>query len=269
MSTTKEPARAQGPADAAGSHSGSLPKGLAMLELLSGENAPMGVTALARHMEMPKSGVHRLLQVLRASGWVRQTPAGEYECTLKLWELGQRLANRVDLRSAAAAPMRELAARTRETILLSILEGTDVLYVDVIDSPQPVRAHTRPGDRAPAFCMATGKAMLAYAPPEVIDTIVENFEVFTPLTITTREQLEKELERVRRKGFAYNRGEWGGGVRGIAAPIFDSRGEPIAAISVGAPGERMPETLMRSVAPLVVEAARSISRELGHGGDPA
>ena len=266
MSTAKNPAKLPESAESAGTHSGSLPKGLAMLELLSSENAPMGVTTLARHMDMPKSGVHRLLQVLRTLGWVRQTAAGEYECTLKLWELGQRLANRVDLRSAAAAAMRELAAQTRETILLSILDGTEVLYVDVIDSPQPVRAHTQAGDRAPAFCMATGKAMLAYAPPAVIDKIVENFEVFTPLTITTREQLEKELERVRRKGFAFNRGEWGGGVRGIAAPIFDSRGEPIAAISVGAPGERMPETVMRNVAPLVIEAARNISRELGHRG---
>jgi IclR family KDG regulon transcriptional repressor len=264
MSTTKDSSRPQGAPESANAQSGSLPKGLAMLELLSSGDAPLGVTALARHMDMPKSGVHRLLQVLRALGWVRQTPSGEYECTLKLWELGQHLANRVDLRSAAVAAMRELADQTRETILLSILDGTDVLYVDVIDSPQPVRAHTKPGDRAPAFCMATGKAMLAYAPPSVIDSIVENFEVFTPLTITTREQLEKELERVRRKGFAYNRGEWGGGVRGIAAPIFDSRGEPVAAISVGAPGERMPETLMRSIAPRVVEAARSISRELGH-----
>lgn len=113
----------------------------------------MGVTTLARHMEMPKSGVHRLLQVLRDTGWVRQTASGEYECTLKLWKLGQRLGERIDLRRAALPAMRELGARTRETILLSVLEGADVLYLAVIDSPQPVRIHTKPGDRAPAFCM--------------------------------------------------------------------------------------------------------------------
>ncbi|KGD90769.1 hypothetical protein JL37_22835 [Achromobacter sp. RTa] len=235
-----------------------------MLELMSGEGEPMGVTALARHMEMPKSGVHRLLQVLRAAGWVRQTAAGEYECTLKLWELGQRVANRVDLRSAAAPAMRELAAQTRETILLSIMDGIEVLYLDVIDSPQPVRAHTKPGDRVPAFCMATGKAMLAYASSALIDRIMENLQIFTSMTITTRDQLDKELEQVRRKGVAYNRGEWGGGVRGIAAPIFDAHGACIAAISVGAPGERMTEAVRRSVAPLVIDAARNISRELGH-----
>lgn len=256
--------RTPAPDDPSNTLSGSLPKGLAILELLSGDDAPMGVTALARHMDMPKSGVHRLLQVMRALGWVRQAPGGEYECTLKLWELGQRVANRVDLRSAAAAAMRELAAQTRETILLSILDGTDVLYMDVIDSPQPVRAHTKPGDRAPAFCMATGKAMLAHAPASAIDAVVGRLEEFTPLTVTTREQLEKELERIRQKGFALNRGEWVGGVRGIAAPIFDSQGQAVAAISIGAPSERMPETIMRSTAPLVMEAARNISRELGY-----
>lgn len=245
---------------------GSLPKGLALLELLSSDDAPMGVTTLARHLDMPKSGVHRLLQVMRASGWVRQTPDGEYECTLKLWELGQRLANRVDLRKAAAPAMRTLAAQTRETILLSILDGADVLYIDVIDSSQPVRVHTNPGDRAPAFCMATGKAMLAHAPEALVEAAVGKLEVFTPLTITSREQLDAELERVRRKGFALNRGEWSGGVRGIAAPIFDSRGQVVAAISVGGPGERMTETAVRQIAPLVVEAARSVSRELGHVG---
>ncbi len=259
-----EPAKSTTAADAAATQSGSLPKGLMMLELLSSEDGPMGVTALARQMDMPKSGVHRLLQVLRAAGWVRQTAAGEYECTLKLWELGQRVANRVDLRGAAAAAMRELATQTRETILLSILDGVEVLYLDVIDSPQPVRAHTKPGDRVPAFCMATGKAMLAYAPASVLDRVVDSLKVFTPLTITTRDQLEKELEQVRHKGVAYNRGEWGGGVRGIAAPIFDGHGACIAAISVGAPGERMTEAVKRSVSPLVLNAARSISRELGY-----
>jgi DNA-binding IclR family transcriptional regulator len=249
--------------------SGSLPKGLALLELLSGDEAPMGVTALAKHMGMPKSGVHRLLQVMRATGWVRQTSSGEYECTLKVWEVGQRVAGKIDLRRAALPAMRELAARTRETILLSVLDGTDVLYLEVLDSPQPVRAYTRPGDRAPAYCMATGKAMLAYASAPVLEAVVRKFEVFTSLTITTREELNHELERVRRKGFAVNRGEWNGGVKGIAAPIFDGSGAVIAAISIGAPGERMNETLVRNFAPLVLDAAKSVSRELGYGDQEA
>lgn len=244
--------------------SGSLPKGLAMLELLSDTEAPMGVTALARHLGMPKSGVHRLLQVMRALGWVRKTSEGEYECTSKLWELGQRLAGRVDLRKAAEPAMRELAALTRETILLSILEGTQVLYVDVIDSPQPVRVHTNPGDRMPAFCMATGKAMLAHSPAALVDAAARELRALTPLTITTREQLDAELERVRRQGFAVSRGEWSEGVHGVAAPIFDHQDQVAAAISVGGPDGRMPVAVLRRMAPQVIEAARGISRKLGH-----
>ncbi len=246
--------------------SGSLPKGLALIELLSSEEAPMGISALARHMNMPKSGVHRLLQMMRASGWVQQTPDGNYECTLKLWAIGQRVAKRVDLRKTAAAAMSQLAAQTRETILLSILDGTDVLYVDVIGSPQPVRVHTSPGDRAPAHCVATGKAMLAHAPPALVDAVARKLHAVTATTITTREQLDTELERVRSKGFAVNRDEWGGSVHGVAAPIFDGRGQVVAAISVGGPGERMTVTAVRQIAPWVMEAAASISRQLGYQG---
>ncbi|SMG52968.1 IclR family transcriptional regulator [Paraburkholderia susongensis] len=260
------PPRTEAQDEVASAPSGSLPKGLALLELLSSDDAPLGITTLARHMDMPKSGVHRLLQVMRGLDWVRQTPTGEYECTLKIWELGQRVANRIDLRGAATAAMRELAEQTRETVLLSILDGVEVLYIDVIDSPQPVRAHTRPGDRAPAFYMATGKAMLAYAPIDIIDRIVGSLEKLTPQTLTMREAVEHEFERVRRKGYAINRGEWSGGAHGVAAPIFNSRGEAVAAISVGAPGERMPEAMMRNLAPIVMQAAKRVSRELGHTG---
>lgn len=82
--------------------SGSLLKGLALLELLAESEVPLGITETANRLAMPKSGVHRLLQVMRRAGWTRQTAHGEYECSLKLWELGQRLADRIDLRRMAA-----------------------------------------------------------------------------------------------------------------------------------------------------------------------
>jgi IclR family transcriptional regulator, KDG regulon repressor len=263
MSTIRVSHEGAGDETLAQAPSGSLPKGLALLELLSSNEGPMGITALAKRMHMPKSGVHRLLQVLRDSGWVRQTLTGEYECTMKLWELGQRLASKIDLRRAAMPAMRELAARTRETILLSVLDGSEVLYLEVLDSPQPVRVHTNPGDRAPASCMATGKALLAYAPASVIDSAARDLHTFTARTITTRAELDRELEGVRRRGFAVSHGEWNEGVKGIAAPLFDSSGQAVAAISIGAPSERMSDVVVDELAPLVVKAAQLVSRELG------
>lgn len=263
MSTIRVSKESGNEMSASAAPSGSLPKGLAMLELLSSNEGSMGITALAQRMHIPKSGVHRLLQVLRDNGWVRQTLSGEYECTLKLWELGQRLASKIDLRRAAKAAMRELAARTRETIMLSVLDGSEVLYLEVLDSPQPVRVHTNPGDRAPAFCMATGKALLAHAPAAVIDSVAGNLHKFTARTITTRAKLERELEGVRQHGFAVSHGEWNEGVMGIASPLFDSSFQAVAAISIGAPSERMSDVVVNELAPLVVKAAQQVSRELG------
>lgn len=213
-----------------------------------------------------KSGIHRILQMMKATGWVRQTSAGEYECTLKLWELGLRLVERIDLRRLAAPYMQELAGRTQESIHLSILEGTEVLYLDKLDSSQPIRAFTHVGGRAPAYCVATGRALLAYADETVIAAATRKMEPFTALTVTSPQKLRKELLQVRKQGYAINRGEWRGGVRGLAAPIFDANARVIAAIGIAGPGERMTEASLKTYAPLVVSAARQLSQDLGFAG---
>lgn len=255
-------------ADAGAEHelSGSLLQGFAILELLAHQDGPLGVTEIARHLGMPKSGIHRVLQLMRGAGWIKQTERGQYDCSLKLWELGQRVADRIDLRKTAAALMRDLAQRTQETVHLSILDNGEVLYLDKLDSPQPVRAYTRVGGRAPAYCVATGRAMLAYADAAVVAAATQNMEVFTALTVKSRLALDKELERVRRKGYAVNRGEWRGGVRGLAAPVFDGRGRVVAAIGIAGPGERLNDAVIQTMAPVVVGAADSLSRELGFAG---
>lgn len=250
--------------------SGSLEKGLALIELLAKSETPLGVTQIANRLATGKSGIHRILQMMKATGWIRQTPKSEYECTLKLWELGLRQIERIDLRRLAAPYMRELASATQESIHLSILDGTDVLYLDKLDSPQAIRAYTHIGGRAPAYCVATGRALLAHANEAAVTAATHNMESFTTLTVTSPQKLRNELQQVRNRGYAINRGEWRGGVRGLAAPIFDASAHAIAAIGVAGPGERMTDASMRTYAPLVVAAARRISRDLGFApGDAA
>ncbi|OWT56846.1 IclR family transcriptional regulator [Candidimonas nitroreducens] len=244
--------------------SGSLLKGFAILELLAHRDEPLGVTEIARHLGIPKSGIHRVLQVMCGAGWLKQTEHGLYDCSLKLWELGQRIADRIDLRRIAAALMRDLAQRTQETVHLSVLDNNEVLYLDKLDSSQAIRAYTRVGGRAPAYCVATGRAMLAYADAATVAAATHHMETFTALTVKSRRALDKELARVRHQGYAINRGEWRGGVRGLAAPVFDSRGDVVAAIGIAGPGERLTDTTMQSMAPMVVGAARSLSGELGY-----
>lgn len=248
----------------------TLLKGLAVLEALATSVEPRGVTDLAKQLGFAKSDVHRLLQALADRRYVRK--AGEnarYECTLKVWELGALVAERLDLRRVARHYVEDLAHRTSETVHLSVLDGAEVLYVDKIDSPHPVRAYSRIGGRAPGYCVATGKALLAHAPDAVLDRIVETLKRYTPRTITDADALRKELRRVRELGYAVNRGEWRESVCGLAAPIFDLSGDAVAAIGISGPIERLSLSRLRELAPLVMTGARAISRALGFSGGAA
>ena len=242
----------------------TLVKGLAVLEALARHHDARGVTDLANELGLVKSRVHRLLQTLVHHHYVRKDAAsGRYECTLKIWELGAAVMERLDVRPAARSCLEALAARTSETSLLSVLDGTEILYIDKIDSLEPVRAYSRIGGRAPAHCVATGKALLAYAPEPVLREIIKGLKRHTPRTITNPEEFRNELQRVRDAGYAINRGEWREGVVGVAAPILDLRRSAVAAIGISGPVERLNLNRLRLLAPLVAKAGRATARALG------
>ena len=216
----------------------TLLKGLRVLEMLATTPHGRGVTDLALELELPKSNVHRTLQTLVTAGYVTSTGAGQYECTLKLFELGNHVADRFDIRAHAQPVMRELAELTRETVHLSVLDELDVIYLHKIDSPEPVRAYSRIGGRAPAHCVASGKALLAYQDPHTV-VLPESFPAHTERSLTTTDDLIAELSDVRRSGFAVNRGEWRDQVGGIAAIVLDHAGKPTASIGISGPLHRM------------------------------
>jgi len=245
----------------------TLIKGLDLLEALALSDEPRGVTDLAGELGMTKSNVHRLLQTLVFRGYARQVAGAErYGCTLRLWELGALIAERIELPKVAQTFMQELANATHETIHLSILEGADALYVAKIDSSQPVRAYSRVGGRAPAHCVATGKALLAHVPDGQLDHLFPSFEKFTPRTIMSLDALRTELGKIRDQGYAINRGEWRETVCGVASAIFDASKKAVAAIGISGPIERLTPGVLRDHAPRVQNTARGISRALGYKG---
>jgi IclR family transcriptional regulator, KDG regulon repressor len=241
--------------------------GLALLEALARAGEPCGVSELARQLQLTKSNVHRLLQTLNEQGYVQNVGAtGRYEVTLKLWELGVEVLDKFDVKRVAFEPMERLVALTGETVHLSILDHGEVVYIDKVDSPQPVRAYSKVGGRAPAYCVATGKALLAHASAAVVDAVARELRSHTANTITDPTELRAELKRVREAGYAINRGEWREGVCGVAAPIRDGRGSVIAAIGISGPVDRLKSRVVKQFAPAVVEVARSISSRLGWTG---
>jgi IclR family KDG regulon transcriptional repressor len=246
----------------------TLIKGLGLLEVLARSDRALGVTELATRLGIGKSNAHRLLQALVDLGYVRRDPAGSYAASIRLWELGSAMLANLDLRRASQAWMDWLLERSRETVHLSVLDGDEVVYVHKIDSPEPVRAYTQIGGRAPAHCVATGKAMLAWEGDIALASMAQRLRAWSPRTVTDPAEFLREMERVRQQGYAVNRGEWRESVGGIAAPVRDPGGRVIAAVGLSGPIDRLRPSSFRTLAVDVIRAAEGVGAALA-GDDSA
>lgn len=239
-------------------------KALKVLEALSECDGPAPLTEVARRCGLTKSNAHRLLKTLEQHRYVRQhEPTKAYELTLRLWELGVPVYDRLDLRAVAAPEIIKLARAANESVHLSVLDGGDAVYVDKADCTHAVRAYIRVGERAPAYCVATGKAMLAFQPKAVVDRACRRMRRFTDVTVKSRKALDAELAVIRAQGHAMTYGEWREGVIGIAAPIRNRNGEVVAGIGIAGPADRMRKADLDLIVAAVRRAAEQISLGLG------
>lgn len=241
-------------------------KGLRLLETLASSEQPRGVTDLANELKFTKSNVHRLLVTLQAQGYVRQIPSSSaYELTTKIWGLGSKVIHRMGLIDIARPAMTRLAEITGETIHLSVLEDTEVVYVDKIESAHLVRAHTSVGMRAPAFTMATGKAMLAHLPDDYLERFRPHMRRYTDTTRMTIQELRKDIALVRSQGYSsVLHGEWREGIAACACAIVGRSGELAGAIGVSGPDTRVKRKQIKEYAVHVMDAARTIGEALGY-----
>lgn len=241
----------------------TLAKGLDVLEALS-DVEETGLSELARRLGVSGPTLFRILATLGARGYVQKSAASRYRLTLKAWELGAKAVRRIRLRDAARPFMERLAAATGETVHLSVMQGDGIVIVDKIDSPHPVRVDTYVGQRAPAHCSATGKAILAYLPPAVLDDVLPRaLARHTAATIADRAALERELAEVRRLGWAKNREEWRDGVCAAAVPIFDSAGAVASSLSVTVPTPRFTQSALRAkLVPALKRTGAALSDEI-------
>ncbi|MDN5843916.1 MAG: IclR family transcriptional regulator, partial [Alcaligenaceae bacterium] len=241
-------------------------KALRALEWICLRDSPTGVTEMSVALGLGKSNAHRVLATLQAMGYVHTLEDGRYAATLKTWELGCVVIERLDFKHLARPIMELLSDESMETVHLSIIDGMDVVYVDKVESNQPVRAYSRIGGRAPAYTVATGKALLAFQ-RNLEQLIPEKLKKYTQATIADHKTLIRELATVRENGFAINRGEWRESVCGVAAPIRNDRAEVISAIGISGPESRLALDKLHALAPNVIESARKISFQLGYRPD--
>jgi IclR family KDG regulon transcriptional repressor len=235
----------------------TLIKGLEVLEALS-ELEASGLSELAQRVGLPVPTLYRILATLAAQGYVHKSADSRYRLTLKAWEIGAKVVGRMPLIDLARPFLERLAADTEEAVHLSVQEGDGIVIVDKVDSPQAVRVDTYVGQRAPLHCSATGKAFLAFA-----GVNGASLSRYTDATITDRRALAKELDEVRRLGWAKNRGEWREGVCAAAVPIRDARQAVAAVLSVTVPTPRFSnDALRRRLLPPLKASGAALSAEL-------
>ncbi|SEF85841.1 IclR family transcriptional regulator, acetate operon repressor [Nonomuraea solani] len=218
---------------------------------------PVGVGEVARGLGLPKSTVQRSLKTLHEAGWIR--PAGgevtRWQVTSKALQIARR--TELGLRDAAMPVMEELRQRTGETIHLMVPEGDAVVLIERLETDKPLRIVLPLGIRLPLHASANGKAVLAH-----LGGLLEDLPGYTDTTITDAGALRAELEAVRARGYADNRGEWRSDIAAVAAAVLGPDG-PIASLSVSTPASRMPEELRAEYGKLVTQAARTLTDSLG------
>lgn len=242
----------------------TLSKGLLILEALSAANGAKGVSELSRELGLTKSNVFRLLQTLCVLGYVSPTEDKRYKATLKTWQVGRAVVENFNLRELAQPEMQMLSVETGEAIYLAVPEGLNVVYIDKIESTQPIRSWNPVAGHAPIYCVGTGKAILAFQFDRTKRRLADNLQAHTDLTITSLEQLQAEMELTRARGFAVDTGEFRDRIRSYGAAICLPNGEAIAALGISVPDVNLKDGDEDRYCALLKSAAEMVSRRLAH-----
>ncbi|MFV2043475.1 MAG: IclR family transcriptional regulator [Anaerolineales bacterium] len=219
---------------------------------------------LAAVLGLHRSIIYRILATLEHSRFVTQNgKRGMFRLGPSLVSLGNVVLSGIDLRQVAAPRMADVVRETGETAFLTVLSGDESVCIDKVESPIPIRVTLTIGSRHPLHAGASNKILLAYLPKAQIETyIAEGLNPITPNTIVEADLLKKDLEEIRRKGFAFSIGELTPGMAAIGAPILDSNGSLEGALSISGLSTSFGDERLPMLVQAVCRAAEDISSQL-------
>ncbi len=256
------------PADGNRYTASGLGRALAVIDLLA-EGSPemIGVSTVARELNLPKAVAHRILKELTANQFVTfDEDTRRYRLGPGALAVGLAALRAIDVQAITNRHMRRLVEITGETATLSMRQGWIRVYTDQVLSPHEIRMSVTLGSRHPLFAGSSSKAILAALPDSEVAEYLADHELssVTPATITSVEQLWDDLRAVRRQGYAVSRGERQAGAASVAAPIRLASGEVYGSLSLCGPQDRFSARLLAEYGDLVADAARQVSAELGY-----
>ena len=235
--------------------------------ILSKSKTSLSLESVSRLSGLKKTSCVRLLKTMLEVGFIEQeSETLNYRLGYRNISVGAAALESISLRKIAHPYMQELQELTKETINLSVLDGTDVVFIERIEAAHILSSHHLIGDRIPVHTSSIGKVILAYQPKdernEVIDKI--KFQRKTSSTIISKEAFERELQKVKNQGMAFNNHELEVGLCAIAVPILGHHGKAVAGLNVAFPSARHDfDTALREFAPALKSASKEISHKLG------
>ncbi|MCY9869992.1 DNA-binding transcriptional regulator KdgR [Vibrio barjaei] len=227
----------------------------------------VGVSELSQRLMMSKATTYRFLQTMKTLGFVEQEgEADKYALTLKLFELGSKALEHVDLIDLANTEMAKISKIINETVHLGSIDEDSIIYLHKIDSSYHLRMHSRIGRRNPLYSTAIGKVLMSHMDEQKVRNLLADveFKKHTQHTHENVDQLLEELNLVREQHFGEDNEEQEPGLRCIAVPVYDRFGAPIAAISVSFPTIRFEESRKQEYIALLHAAGRNVSEHLGY-----
>jgi len=246
----------------------SLAHGLDILLLYDTKIDLFTVSEISKKLGYSQSKTYRLVRTFVKYGFLQENNGtAQYSLGLNIFCLGMLAQQRFNISEIARPLMKELSLKTKETVLLTAVNGTKGIVLERVESEEPIRYSLfQPGATIPLHCGASSKILMAYLPEEEWDRIIakEGLKRYTPNTSTDVNQLKAHLKEIRKKGYAFSDQEVDRDVRAVAAPILNSRGELIAGLSVAGPVYRINKKQISSCAKLVMQYAQKISSKLGN-----
>ena len=238
-----------------------------VLALFAEAGPTLGVTEIARMLELSKTVVHRVLASFRAKGFVDfDEHTRRYSLGPMVLTLGLTYLDRIDVRGLAREAMQRLSDQTNETATLSVRSGWTRVYIDQVTPPRDIKMVVPLGRPFPLHAGGSSKALLAFLTREEQEAYLEMpLARLTPLTVTDPDQLRKDLALVRQRGYAMTMGERQSGAGAVAAPVLGLDGRPVAAMSICGPVERFRDEVDAAVE-LLLETTRSMSKQMGYTG---
>jgi len=244
----------------------AVERALQILECFDDQHPERGISEIAQAVDLHKATAYRIVTTLVNYGYLEWIAGSQkYRLGLELSNLGFKVIRRMDLRHEALPFMKELVHEWDETCDLSIFDQGRVFYIEVLRGNHALTISAAVGQRLPAHCTASGKLFLAFLPETELNDILEGrLDSYTDNTVTSLDELTKQLEIIRSQGYSVDFEEYELGVCAVAAPIFNRRGNVIAAIGSPSPTSRMTPERIAEIAESFKGAAKEISRRMGY-----